>query len=91
MAELRVGTRELKNRLSQYLRRVKAGETLVITEHGRPVGQIFPIQSGEADQLKMLTAANLVEWNGSSLPPYQPQAVNTGKGLISDLVVEQRE
>ncbi len=30
MAEMRVGTRELKSKLSEYLRRVKAGETIII-------------------------------------------------------------
>jgi hypothetical protein len=30
-----VAIRELKNRLSEYLRKVKAGERVVITERGR--------------------------------------------------------
>ncbi|WP_374687443.1 type II toxin-antitoxin system Phd/YefM family antitoxin [Promineifilum sp.] len=38
----RVGIRELKSGLSEYLRRVKAGETIVITERGRPIGRIVP-------------------------------------------------
>jgi prevent-host-death family protein len=52
MRETRVGMRELKNRLSKYLRRVKAGETIVITERGKPVGQIMPIQTDLASRLK---------------------------------------
>ena len=42
MAELTVGGRELKTRLSEYLRQVRAGETIVITDHGRPVGACGP-------------------------------------------------
>ena len=38
----RVGVRELRQNLSVYLDRVKAGETLEVTEHGRPVARLTP-------------------------------------------------
>ena len=38
----RVGVRELRQNLSIYLDRVKAGETLEVTEHGVPVAQLAP-------------------------------------------------
>jgi len=37
-----VGVRELRQHLSRYLDRVKAGEDLVVTEHGREVARIVP-------------------------------------------------
>jgi prevent-host-death family protein len=91
MRESSVGIRELKNRLSQYLDRVKAGESLIITEHGKPVGQIVPIQVNSVERLNKLVEAGLVEWNGKPLPPYQAKAINRSKRLLSDLVVEERE
>jgi prevent-host-death family protein len=91
MAGTKVGTRELKNRLSQYLRRVKAGETIIITERGEPVGQIVPIQVDLASRLKKLAEAGVVEWDGQTLPAYQPKAVNRSDRLLSDLVAEERE
>jgi prevent-host-death family protein len=36
-----VGVRELRDHLSVYLGRVKAGETLTITEHGRPIATLI--------------------------------------------------
>ena len=39
-----VGIRELKNRLSQYLKRVRVGERVVVTERGKPVAP--PYESG---------------------------------------------
>ncbi|MEI7744366.1 MAG: type II toxin-antitoxin system prevent-host-death family antitoxin [Chloroflexota bacterium] len=39
----RVGVRELRQNLSIYLDRVKAGETLEVTEHGTPVGILAPL------------------------------------------------
>jgi prevent-host-death family protein len=64
MADMRVGTRELKNKLSEYMRRVKAGETITVTEHGRTIGQIIPVKpTFEARILAMMDAGQL-EWNG---------------------------
>lgn len=56
---MEVSIRELKNRLSEYLRRVQAGEEIVVTSHGRPVGRLVgPIQSTdrEAEALVRLRA-----------------------------------
>ena len=38
----RVGIRELRQDLSRYLRRVRAGERLIVTEHGRPLAVLAP-------------------------------------------------
>jgi prevent-host-death family protein len=35
-----VGVKELKNRLTQYLRRAKLGEEVIVTERGRPIAVI---------------------------------------------------
>jgi antitoxin (DNA-binding transcriptional repressor) of toxin-antitoxin stability system len=35
-----VGIRDLKSQLSQYLRLVKAGETVLVTEHNRVIAEI---------------------------------------------------
>ena len=40
-----VGTRELKTRLGTYLRLVRAGRTLVVTDRGRPVAELGPLSS----------------------------------------------
>ena len=42
---MNVGTRELKNRLSHYLRRVReAGESLYVTDHGEVIAELRPVQ-----------------------------------------------
>jgi len=91
MRDTMVGTRELKNRLSEYLRRVKAGETIIITERGKPVGQIMPIGVDLPSRFMKLTEAGIIEWNGQPVSPYQPKAVNRSERLLSDLVAEDRE
>jgi prevent-host-death family protein len=39
----RVGIRELRQNLSIYVERVKAGEALEVTERGRPVAMLRPL------------------------------------------------
>lgn len=39
----KVGVRELRQNLSVYLDRVKGGETLEVTEHGRAVALLTPL------------------------------------------------
>ena len=38
----KVGLKTLKNKLSDYVRRAAAGETIVITDRDRPVAEIGP-------------------------------------------------
>jgi len=91
MAELRkVGTRELKNKLSEYMRRVKAGETIIVTERGKTIGQIVPVKPTLEERLQAMVDAGLAEWNGQKLKPHKPAAINRGKKLVSDLVVDDR-
>ncbi len=35
-----VGSRELKNRLGRYLGLVRKGETIIVTDRGKPVARI---------------------------------------------------
>jgi prevent-host-death family protein len=43
---MEVGVRELKQRLSQYLDRVEAGEEVVVTDRGRPKARLVPVTEG---------------------------------------------
>lgn len=90
MNTMRVGTRELKNKLSEYLRRVKAGETVIVTERGRAIGQIIPIGANLEERMKALQAAGFLECSGKKLKPRQPTIVNRGPKPISEIVSEGR-
>ena len=48
-----VGIRELRQRASELLRRVEAGETIEVTDRGRPVAQLTPLPDrGEFARLR---------------------------------------
>ena len=93
MSELRVGIRELKRRLSHYMRRIGAGQTITITKRGKPVGRIVPIEQEQSleDQLKAMQEAGLLAWNGKKLEPMEPVARTRGDRTVADLLLEDRE
>jgi len=55
----RVGVRELRQRASELLRLVEAGETIEITDRGRPVALLTPLPGGSP--LEQLRAAGEVD------------------------------
>ncbi|MFZ5903501.1 MAG: type II toxin-antitoxin system Phd/YefM family antitoxin [Chloroflexota bacterium] len=91
MAEQTVGVRDLKARLSAYLREVRKGKVIVITEHGKPIAQLSPRKEDLMERVKALQAAGLVEWSGKRLRRIKPLVVNKSDKQLSDLVVELRE
>jgi prevent-host-death family protein len=48
MARDVVGARELKTRLGTYLRRVREGRTLVVTDRGEPVAELRPLPADDS-------------------------------------------
>ena len=87
----RVGTRELKSKLSEYMRRVKGGETIIVTERGKTIGQIIPVKPTIEEKLQSVVDSGLADWNGKKVKPGKPVAVNQGKKQVSDLVAEDRD
>lgn len=91
MEQTEAGIRELKSRLSSILRQVKAGETVVITERGKPIGRIVPIAQSADEQLKHLAEAGLIAWDGAKLQPMAPIARVQGEQTVASLLLEDRE
>jgi len=60
MADRRVGVRELRQNLSQYLRRVERGERLEVTEHGRPVAVLAPLGEPETPLARLVAAGRVI-------------------------------
>jgi prevent-host-death family protein len=91
MRERRVGIRELKSRLSECVREVKSGRTIVVTEHGEPVARIIPEAISVRERVEALRKAGTIAWSGRRLRPAQPVAKVRGDRAVADLVVENRE
>ena len=90
MDDTKVGIRDLKTNLSKYMRLVKAGAVLVITERGRPIGRLLPYDPDSEDRLVDFVRSGLASWNGQALSPREPFAETHAGASVSDLLVEDR-
>jgi len=86
-----VGIRDLKAQLSHYIRQVKSGNTVIITERGKPVGRIVPVEVSLEEKIQELIQSGFLVWNGQKLKPTAPVAENKGEKTIAEMVLEDRE
>jgi prevent-host-death family protein len=91
MREKRIGIRELKSTLSECVREVKAGTTIVVTDHGHPVARIIPEGVSRHERVEALRRAGAIAWSGRRLRAAKPTGKVRGKKTVADLVVENRE
>jgi prevent-host-death family protein len=91
MKERSIGIRELKSKLSECVRDVKRGGTVVVTEHGRRVARLVPEGDSLDDRIAMLTKAGAMQWSGRRLGRAVPGVRRRGKRTLADIVVENRE
>ncbi len=89
----RVGVRELRQNLSVYLRRVRRGETLEVTERGRPVAVLQPIMDPD-DRFARLEARGIVLRRGAGnlaqLPPPAKVKLDRPLGDVLDDLRQDR-
>jgi prevent-host-death family protein len=84
------GIRDLKNRLSYYLREVKKGEKVLITERDQVIATILPVERGEEDsRLLSLVKEGFATWKGGKPVGSRRPTKIKGKA-VSDIVLEDR-
>lgn len=89
----RVGVRELRQNLSVYLDRVKAGETLEVTEHGQPVAQLGPRRPKPASILDQMIADGRITpatIRPRDIPPPLPDPDPSGPTL-TEILLQMRD
>jgi len=85
-----VGIKDLKNRLSHYLREVKKGEKILITERDQVIATILPVERGEEDsRLLSLVKEGYATWKGGK-PTGSRHPVKIKGKAVSEIVLEDR-
>jgi prevent-host-death family protein len=85
-----VGVRELKNKLSYYLRDVKRGRPVTITERGESVAILIPAQAHPDAQIaRELTRKGIGSWKGGKPKGASRQFAVKGKP-VSQIILEER-
>lgn len=90
-----MGIRDLKNNLSQVIRRVVAGESIDVTDHGHVVARLTPSMRDESqvDIFQRLVAAGVINAAIDVAPVFdwptmgRPRA---RRGLVADLINADR-
>jgi len=89
-----VGVKELKNRLTYYLRRTKAGEEVMVTERGKPIALLQPIQTATNVRSLDSRLAQLAAQGFLSTPQRQPlkrvRRVKVGGPPLSTVILDDR-
>jgi prevent-host-death family protein len=87
-----VGIRDLKAHLSRHLKRVRAGRRLLVTERGRTIASINPVNTPiAAEWAHALVEEGLAHWAGGK-PAGAPRPATTAPGRsVSEAVLEDRE
>ncbi len=84
-----VGIRELRQDLSRYLRRVREGERLVVTDRNRPVALLTPLPEDEDPWQRLIAEGKVTpatrRWE--DIPPPLPA---TGSPTLSETIEEMR-
>lgn len=81
-----MGMRELRDSLSKQITAVRAGETITVTDHGKPVACIVPI--GTSTTFEQLVASGEIR---PAKRPKEPAGDPILSGVhVSDLIGAQR-
>lgn len=81
------GIKELKAKLSSYVDKVRSGEQVIITEHGREVAVIMPI-SDERTAVMSLIESGRAQWSGGK--PKGMKGVKVRGKSVSETILEER-
>jgi len=90
----KVGIRELKNRLSRYIRLAKQGQTIVVTERGEEAARIVPPAGTQQkaqtvdDILKRLAAEGHLRLGTGKFEDFKP--IKTKGKPASQMIIEDR-
>lgn len=86
----KVGIRELRQNLSVHLRKVKAGESLEVTERGRPVALLTPLPERMSLRERLIAEGKMTPGKGNladlDLPPKVDLEIS-----LSEALQEQRQ
>jgi prevent-host-death family protein len=86
-----VGVRAFKNGLSGYLRRVRAGQRIVVTGRGRPMAVLTGVEKVGPDRraADALVASGIATWGGGK-PTGCPDPPKPRRGSAASAVLANR-
>jgi antitoxin (DNA-binding transcriptional repressor) of toxin-antitoxin stability system len=91
---LTVGIRELKSGLSRHLRKVQEGQTIAVTDRGRVIAMINPVEKTDLPPAikwaRAMVAAGKAQWAGGKPAGAEKPARLQGAATLADAIIEDR-
>ena len=85
-----IGIRELKDNLSRYMKRVKSGEKIIVTDRKKEIAIILPLEKkSKEEKIYQLIQRGVASWSGSK-PEGMPGRIISRCKSVSDAVIEDR-
>ncbi|CAN5821780.1 type II toxin-antitoxin system Phd/YefM family antitoxin [soil metagenome] len=85
---MEVGVRELKQKLSEYLRLVAKGERIIVTDRGRPAAILAPLPGG--DNIARGIEQGWITKPRSAGPPAPPPRRCVASATVAQMIDEDR-
>ncbi|WP_343602016.1 type II toxin-antitoxin system Phd/YefM family antitoxin [Mycobacterium sp.] len=87
-----IGVRELRQHASRYLARVEAGEEIGVTNNGRLVARLVPVQVAARSRAALVAAGALIPArNPQNLLDVTPAPARERTRTLSDVLHEMRD
>ena len=85
-----IGVRALRERLSQVLEAVQAGQSVLVTHNRKPIARIEPVYGDAPPDVRRLLETGRAKWSGGRLAPFEPvELVGVGP-TVSEILLAQR-
>ena len=94
MQSASVGNRDAKMHLSKYIKMVQQGAEVIITDRGRPVGKIIPIQARDLpldERIKRMEDQGLIDPIAGKGLKKIPPPIPVPEGIAQKLLQDDRD
>ena len=85
-----IGIRELKENLSRYMKKVKSGERIIVTDRKKEIAVIMPLgKEAKGEKIFQLIQSGMACWSGGK-PRGMPSRITSRGKSVSRAVIEDR-
>ncbi len=87
----RVGIRELKENLGHYMKKIRAGEKIILTDRKKAIAIIAPLGEKSCEEkLYPLVQRDLADWSGGKPKGMRHRIASKGKSVSSAVIEDRR-
>ena len=87
----KIGIRKLKENFSRYMKLVKSGEKIVVTDRKKEIAVIIPFEkASKEEEIFQLIQRGLAYWSGGKPLGMKPRITSRGKSVSRAVIQDRR-